>query len=51
MRSGTNYGPLPEVPPATQDELGEEILPPSLAEGEEERRNIDRQEKLAGLMT
>ena len=51
MHSGTNYAPLPEAPPATQDELGEEIVPPSLAEGEEERRNINRQEKLAELMT
>lgn len=42
MHSGTNYAPLPEAPPATQDELGEEIVPPSLAEGEEERRNINR---------
>jgi len=42
MHSGTNYAPLPEAPAATQDELGEEIVPPSLAEGEEERRNINR---------
>ena len=42
MRSGTNAAPLPEAPPQTQDELGEEIIPPPLAEGEEERRNINR---------
>ena len=51
MRSGTNFAPLPEAPPATQDELGDEIIPPPLEEGEEERRNMHRQEKLAELMT
>jgi hypothetical protein len=51
MRSGTNYAPLPDAPPQTQDDMGEEIIPPLLAEGEEERRNLIRQEKLAELMT
>ena len=51
MRSGTNYAPMPDAPPQTQDEMGEEIIPPLLEEGEEERRNINRQEKLAELMT
>lgn len=51
MRAGTNTGPLPDAPQPTQDEMGEEILPPPLEEGEEERRNMNRQEKLAELMT
>ena len=51
MRAGTNFAPLPEVPPPTQDEMGEEIIPPPLEEGEEDRRNLNRQEKLAELMT
>ena len=51
MRAGTNYAPLPDAPAATQDEMGEEIIPPPLEDGEEERRNMHRQEKLAELMT
>lgn len=51
MRAGTNFAPLPEAPPQTQDELGEEVIPPPLNEGEEERRNLNRQERLAELMT
>ena len=51
MRSGSNFAPLPEAPPQTQDEMGEEIVPPPLADGEEERKNLFRQEKLAELMT
>ena len=42
---------MPEPPAQTQDEMGEEIIPPPLEEGEEDRRNMNRQEKLAELMT
>ena len=31
--------------------MGEEITPPPLEDGEEDRRNLHRQEKLAELMT
>ena len=31
--------------------MGEEVVPPPLHEGEEERRNLNRQERLAELMT
>ena len=51
MRAGTNYAPLPDAPAQTQDEMGEEIIPPPLEDGEEERKNMNRQEKLAELMT
>ena len=51
MRAGTNFAPLPEAPTQTQDELGEEVVPPPLQDGEEERRNLNRQERLAELMT
>ena len=34
-----------------QDEFGEEILQPPLQEGEEDRKNQYRQEKLGQLMT
>ena len=42
MRAGTNLAPLPDAPAQTQDEMGEEIIPPPLEEGEEERRNMHR---------
>ena len=51
MRAGTNFAPFPEAPTQTQDELGEEVVPPPLQDGEEERRNLNRQERLAELMT
>ena len=40
--AGTKYAPLPAHPPQTQDEMGDEIAPPLLSEGEEERKNILR---------
>lgn len=49
--AGTNQAPLPVVPAPTQDEQGEEIIPPLLSAGEEERRNMHRHQKLAQLMT
>ena len=49
--AGTNQAPLPVVPAQTQDEQGEEIIPPLLSAGEEERRNMHRHQKLAQLMT
>ena len=42
MRAGTNYAPLPDAPQSQQDEMGDEIIPPPLEEGEEERRNMHR---------
>jgi hypothetical protein len=42
---------LPTAPVQTQDEHGEEIIPPLLSQGEEERRNMHRHQKLAQLMT
>ncbi len=51
MRAGTNTAPLPDAPAPTQDEMGEEIIPPPLEDGEEERRNMNSYHKLAELMT
>lgn len=51
VRAGTNFAPLPDAPAQTQDDMGEEIIPPPLEDGEEDRRNLHRQEKLAELMT
>lgn len=50
-RAGTNLAPLPSVPAQTQDEDGNEIIPPLLSAGEEERKNMQRHQKLAQLMT
>ena len=50
-RAGTSFAPMPDPPASAQDEMGEEIIPPPLEEGEEDRRNLNRQEKLAELMT
>ena len=33
MNAGTNHAPLPDAPPQTQDEMGEEIIPPPLEDG------------------
>jgi hypothetical protein len=49
--AGSKYAPLPPVPTQTQDEFGDEIVQPPLQQGEEERRNQHRQEKLGQLMT
>jgi len=51
VRAGTNIAPLPLPPVQNQEEQGEDFVPPPLEEGEEERRNMNRQEKLAELMT
>lgn len=50
-RAGTNLAPMPAAPPQTQDEEGNEVIPPLLSAGEEERRNMQRHTKLAQLMT
>lgn len=49
--AGSKYAPLPPTPTQTQDEFGEEIVQPPLGDGEEDRRNQQRQEKLGQLMT
>ena len=49
--AGSKYAPLPTPPTQMQDEFGEEILQPPLQEGEEDRKNQYRQEKLGQLMT
>lgn len=50
-RAGSKFAPLPPPPTQTQDEYGDDIEQPPLAQGEEERRNQHRQEKLGQLMT
>jgi len=50
-QAGTNLAPMPSAPPQTQDEDGNEIIPPLLSAGEEERKNMQRHLKLAQLMT
>ena len=49
--AGTKIAPLPAAPTQTQDEYGEDIEQPPLAQGEDERRNGWRQEKLSLLIT
>ena len=49
--AGSKFAPLPPPPTQTQDEFGDEIVQPPLQDGEEERRNQFRQEKLGQLMT
>lgn len=49
--AGSKYAPLPPPPTQTQDEFGEEIVQPPLQDGEEDRKNQYRQEKLGYLMT
>ena len=49
--AGSKFAPLPPPPTQLQDEYGEDIVQPPLADGEEERRNQHRQEKLGLLMT
>ena len=49
--AGSKYAPLPAPPTQTQDEFGEEIVQPPLQDGEEDRKNQFRQEKLGYLMT
>lgn len=49
--AGSKYAPLPPPPTQTQDEYGDDIVQPPLADGEEERRVQHRQEKLGFLMT
>jgi hypothetical protein len=39
MGAGSRFAPLPPPPTQTQDDYGEDIVQPPLADGEEERRN------------
>lgn len=49
--AGSRFAPLPPPPTQTQDEYGDDIVLPPLEEGEEERKQQHRQDKLGLLMT
>ena len=49
--AGTKVAPLPPPPPLSHDDFGSEVTPPPLAEGELERRDLLRQERLGEVLT